>query len=158
MPGTIPALSLHAKSGFTVTDATLPLFRRFPTLTGRIPRLPICDLPTPVEPFALPVDGVGSLHIKRDDLTATPYGGNKVRKLEFLLADAKHAGANRLVTFGYAGSNHALATALYAAPRDFTPRPFSSPSRTRSTSAETCSPHTRQARNSSRAAVSRPSA
>ncbi len=60
------------------------------------------------------LDGVEQLFIKRDDLTASPYGGNKVRKLEFLLADAQDRGARRVVTFGYAGSNHALATALYS--------------------------------------------
>jgi D-cysteine desulfhydrase len=54
------------------------------------------------------------LFIKRDDISSSPYGGNKVRKLEFLLADAKARGAVRVITSGAAGSNHALATALYA--------------------------------------------
>ncbi len=43
-----------------------------------------------------------------------PYGGNKIRKLEFLLGQAKQLGVKETITFGYAGSNHALATALYA--------------------------------------------
>jgi D-cysteine desulfhydrase len=53
------------------------------------------------------------LYIKRDDLTSGVYGGNKVRKLEFLLADALREGALRVITSGGAGSNHALATAIY---------------------------------------------
>jgi 1-aminocyclopropane-1-carboxylate deaminase/D-cysteine desulfhydrase-like pyridoxal-dependent ACC family enzyme len=54
------------------------------------------------------------LWLKRDDRCATPYGGNKVRKLEFLLADALRHGHDSVFTFGVAGSNHALATAIYA--------------------------------------------
>jgi 1-aminocyclopropane-1-carboxylate deaminase/D-cysteine desulfhydrase-like pyridoxal-dependent ACC family enzyme len=53
------------------------------------------------------------LWIKRDDQTAEPYGGNKVRKLEFLLAAATSRGARRLITVGAAGSHHALATTIY---------------------------------------------
>ncbi|MBM3290886.1 MAG: pyridoxal-phosphate dependent enzyme, partial [Candidatus Hydrogenedentes bacterium] len=51
---------------------------------------------------------------KRDDLSATEYGGNKVRKLEFLLGEARHEGRREVLTFGFAGSNHALATAFFA--------------------------------------------
>jgi len=94
----------------------LPLYRHFPALEKLAPRMPICTLPTPVEPLplALPPNAIASLHVKRDDQTATPYGGNKIRKLEFLLGQAKQLGAKETITFGYAGSNHALATALYA--------------------------------------------
>jgi D-cysteine desulfhydrase len=52
--------------------------------------------------------------VKRDDLSGEAYGGNKVRKLEFLLAEALARGCNGVITFGTAGSNHALATAIYA--------------------------------------------
>ena len=45
---------------------------------------------------------------------APVYGGNKVRKLEYLLGDALQRGCDAVVTFGAAGSNHALATAIYA--------------------------------------------
>src|SRR5690349_17618422 len=76
----------------------------------RFPRLSLATLPTPVEAF--PIDGADAW-IKRDDLTAEPYGGNKVRKLEFLLAAAKESGAKRLITVGAAGSHHALATTIY---------------------------------------------
>lgn len=86
------------------------LFRRFPELHGRLPWLPLAHTPTPVEPLDGPAP---ELWIKRDDLTAEPYGGNKVRKLEFLLAQAKQRGAKRLITVGAAGSHHALATTIY---------------------------------------------
>ena len=53
------------------------------------------------------------MYIKRDDLSAKPYGGNKVRKLEFILADVLRKNIPAIVTSGAAGSNHALATAIY---------------------------------------------
>jgi 1-aminocyclopropane-1-carboxylate deaminase/D-cysteine desulfhydrase-like pyridoxal-dependent ACC family enzyme len=54
------------------------------------------------------------LYLKDDGNTGPLYGGNKVRKLGFLLAAAKEAGAKTVLTFGAAGSNHATATAIYA--------------------------------------------
>lgn len=92
-------------------SGALALFRRFPRLEGRIPWTPLGRFPTPVQELPL---GAGGAWIKRDDLSAEPYGGNKVRKLEFLLADARRAGAACVVTAGAFGSHHALATALYA--------------------------------------------
>lgn len=89
---------------------TLPLFRRVPALAGRVHWLALGHFPTPVERLVVPG---GALWVKRDDLTGTPYGGNKVRKLEFLIADALAAGARRLITAGALGSHHALATAVY---------------------------------------------
>src|SRR5215472_6673366 len=69
--------------------------------------------PTPLEPLeALSRPGC-SLWIKRDDLTNPLYGGNKVRKLERLLADAKQRGAQRILTVGAVGSHHVLATAVF---------------------------------------------
>lgn len=95
---------------------TTPLFQGWPGLGKQIAHLPLCDLPTPVEnaPALAQALGAGSVHIKRDDISAQPYGGNKTRKLEFLLADARARGHKRVLTFGYAGSNHAAATAWYA--------------------------------------------
>jgi 1-aminocyclopropane-1-carboxylate deaminase/D-cysteine desulfhydrase-like pyridoxal-dependent ACC family enzyme len=52
--------------------------------------------------------------VKRDDLTSTRYGGNKVRKLEFLLGQARAEERDVVLTFGAYGSNHALATAVHA--------------------------------------------
>jgi D-cysteine desulfhydrase len=88
----------------------IPLFRRYPDIAGQIPWLPLGEYPTPVEPLDI---GRGNVFIKRDDQTASLYGGNKVRKLEFLLAHARARGAKRLITVGAAGSHHALATTLY---------------------------------------------
>jgi 1-aminocyclopropane-1-carboxylate deaminase/D-cysteine desulfhydrase-like pyridoxal-dependent ACC family enzyme len=88
-----------------------PLFRRYPALAEAVPWLSLGRFPTPLEP--LPLAGEGETWVKRDDLSGGPYGGNKVRKLEFLLADALRAGAGRLITAGALGSHHALATAVY---------------------------------------------
>jgi len=52
--------------------------------------------------------------VKHDNLTGDVYGGNKVRKLEYLLCRARDRRAERVATFGTVASNHALATALYA--------------------------------------------
>jgi D-cysteine desulfhydrase len=87
----------------------------FPGLQA-LPCEPLTDLPTPLDnapalASKLEIDG---LFIKRDDLSATLYGGNKVRKLDFLFADTIARGCDGIVTFGAAGSNHALATAIYA--------------------------------------------
>jgi D-cysteine desulfhydrase len=82
-----------------------------------IPRLSIAYLPTPVE--ALPrlseiLDGPRLL-IKRDDQTGLAFGGNKTRKLEFLLAEARDQGARTLVSGGALQSNHCRQTAAAAA-------------------------------------------
>jgi len=74
------------------------------------------DFPTPVQKLG-PLGkqlGLDNLFIKRDDLTGKIYGGNKIRKLEFILGEALRKGAKEVITFGAAGSNHALATAIYA--------------------------------------------
>ncbi len=89
------------------------LFRRYPGLAGHIPWVALGGCTTPVETLRL--EGVeGGAWIKRDDLTCEPYGGNKVRKLEFLLAQAQRQGAGRVITAGAAGSHHALATTVYS--------------------------------------------
>ncbi len=92
------------------------LAARFPALAARLPTVALGEWPTPLQPAerdALPGPCAG-LWLKRDDRCATPYGGNKVRKLEFLLADALLKEHDAVFTFGVAGSNHALATAIYA--------------------------------------------
>ena len=93
-----------------------PLFSSYPALQKRLPWVSLGTLPTPVERLTglCGKCGRNDLYIKRDDVSADPYGGNKVRKLEFLLADAENQGAVRVITSGAAGSNHSLATALYA--------------------------------------------
>lgn len=76
------------------------------------PRVALGSFPTPVE--RLSIEGVEEeVWVKRDDLSGEAYGGNKVRKLEFLLADARGRKAGRLITAGALGSHHALATTVY---------------------------------------------
>ena len=89
-------------------SATLPIVERFPALAG-VPRVSFGRFPTPVQSLAALAP---NLWIKRDDLSADPMGGNKVRALEWLLAGAMPG--DRIVTVGSAGSTHALAVATYA--------------------------------------------
>jgi len=93
-------------------EASLALFRRFPGLAGRLPHHPLLAGPTPVRSF--PVDGRPDLWIKCDERSTEIYGGNKPRKLEFLIGEALLRGARRLVTSGGIGTNHGLATTLFA--------------------------------------------
>jgi D-cysteine desulfhydrase len=100
--------------------ATNPLFDIYPALGDRIPWRPLGTYPTPLVEFALPFSTPGTrLFIKRDDLASRLYGGNKVRKLEYLLAEAALLRRDSLITLGALGSNHALATALHGAALGF---------------------------------------
>jgi D-cysteine desulfhydrase len=93
-------------------SATSPLLRRYPGLAGKLPWLPLATLPTPVEEWPSPGSG-SQLFVKRDDLTSALYGGNKVRKLEHILAEARLADAQTLLTVGGLGSNQCLATTIH---------------------------------------------
>lgn len=97
------------------SDRRPELFRRYPALEGKLHWLSLGEFPTPVQRLsALGKElGLSELYIKRDDLSSPHYGGNKVRKLEFLLAEAKRRGARTLITFGAAGSNHVVATVIH---------------------------------------------
>lgn len=88
---------------------------RFPDAAS-LPLAGIAVLPTPIERLdALAGElGIASLLVKRDDLTAPLYGGNKVRKLDYLLGKAIAEDCTAVITYGAYGSNHALATAVYA--------------------------------------------
>ncbi|MEM1414786.1 MAG: pyridoxal-phosphate dependent enzyme, partial [Myxococcota bacterium] len=81
---------------------------RFPRLS-MLPHVPLVRA-TPVERHAL---DEGELWVKRDDLVAERYGGNKTRKLEWLLGDARARDARALLTAGAWGSHHVLATTRY---------------------------------------------
>jgi D-cysteine desulfhydrase len=82
-----------------------------------IPRLRFAHLPTPVETLSHLPEMLGGprLLIKRDDQTGLAFGGNKTRKLEFLLAEARDKGAETLITGGALQSNHCRQTAAAAA-------------------------------------------
>lgn len=87
----------------------------YPTLGKRLPKLSLADLPTPLERHEINTEaGARNIIVKRDDLSSTSYGGNKVRKLEYILQRALDRKATRVATFGSVGSNHALATAIHA--------------------------------------------
>jgi D-cysteine desulfhydrase family pyridoxal phosphate-dependent enzyme len=83
---------------------------------GRLPRLRLATLPTPLEemPTLSAYLGGPRLLVKRDDMTGLAFGGNKVRKLEYLLGEAVDRGCDVVVTVGAAQSNHARATAAAA--------------------------------------------
>jgi D-cysteine desulfhydrase len=79
-------------------------------------RIPLANLPTPLERLERLSAQFGvELWVKRDDLTGAELSGNKVRKLEFLFAEAREKGADHVITCGGAQSNHCRATALAAA-------------------------------------------
>jgi D-cysteine desulfhydrase len=83
----------------------------------KISRLHFVYLPTPMEPLPRLSDALGGprLLIKRDDLTGLAFGGNKTRKLEFLVAEARDQGAKTLISGGALQSNHCSQTAAAAA-------------------------------------------
>ena len=78
-------------------------------LLNPFPREKLALLPTPIRPLAAMGDG---LFMKQDGLSGPVYGGNKIRKLEFLLGEALAERCKSVVTYGAVGSNHALATAI----------------------------------------------
>ncbi|MGI9435704.1 MAG: D-cysteine desulfhydrase [Geminicoccaceae bacterium] len=83
---------------------------------ARFPRLHFAHLPTPLEPMSNLTKLLGgpNLYVKRDDCTGLATGGNKTRKLEFLIADAIEQGADTVVTHGAVQSNHVRQTAAAA--------------------------------------------
>lgn len=82
----------------------------------RFPRIPLCHAPTPIETLARLSAELGGprLFIKRDDCTGLAGGGNKTRKLEFLVGEALEQNADMLVTQGAVQSNHVRQTAAAA--------------------------------------------
>ncbi len=82
-----------------------------------IPRLRFAHLPTAVEELPRLSEHLGGprLLVKRDDQTGLAFGGNKTRKLEFLLAEAREQGAQTLISAGAIQSNHCRQTAAAAA-------------------------------------------
>lgn len=95
------------------------------SITSHLPRYPLAFLPTPLHPLPrlserlrqeLPhLPGDFQIFIKRDDQTGLATGGNKTRKLEFLVADALAQGCDTLITTGAVQSNHCRQTAAAAA-------------------------------------------
>src|ERR1700758_3621977 len=102
---------------------TLPLFKFYPFLEENVPWILLGKYPSPVEKLSnlQRAFGANELWIKRDDLLSNIYGGNKVRKLEFILADARSRKSNTLITVGGLGSNHALALTMHSKNLGFRP-------------------------------------
>lgn len=91
------------------------LANAYPALARHLGKLVLADLPTPVSQRVFSHGGTDRvISIKYDNLTNSFYGGNKLRKLEYLLQRALTRNVDRVATFGTAASNHALATTLYA--------------------------------------------
>lgn len=90
----------------------LPLFKQYPHLVNKISYLALAELPTPVSQLNSFGDKLNhkNIYLKNDAKTYGDFGGNKVRKLEFLLADALVNKADVVITTGSAGSNHSTAT------------------------------------------------
>lgn len=82
----------------------------------QIPRIPLTTIPTPIEAAPRFSEALGGpeIYIKRDDNTGLALGGNKARKLEYLLADAMAQRADVILTEGGLQSNHARMTAAAA--------------------------------------------
>src|SRR2546421_11662156 len=82
-----------------------------------ISRLHFAHLPTPIEELPRLSETLGGprLLIKRDDQTGLAFGGDKTRKLEFLVAEAREQGAKTLISGGASQSNHCRQTAAAAA-------------------------------------------
>lgn len=84
------------------------LYERYPALLAVLPCVELAQLPTPVQPL----QRSPRAWIKRDDLTHPVYGGNKVRKLEFVLGEIQRRRSRRVICFGAVGTNAGVATAL----------------------------------------------
>lgn len=95
----------------------IPLFSHYPLLAVSLNYYKTGNLPTPVQKLEKLGKNLSrdDLFIKRDDLSAELYGGNKVRKLEFIFGEVIASGFKQVLTSGAAGSNHALAVALHGA-------------------------------------------
>jgi 1-aminocyclopropane-1-carboxylate deaminase/D-cysteine desulfhydrase-like pyridoxal-dependent ACC family enzyme len=92
----------------------IPIFEHYPLLKEKIPHIQLGEFPTPIKHLKQLGKKIGAdyLYLKHDGLSGPIYGGNKIRKLGFLLGDALRKQAKAVLTFGFAGSNHALATAV----------------------------------------------
>lgn len=99
------------------------IFKYYPALKEKLPFLEIGNFPTPVERLEKfgKETGIKNIYIKRDDLSSPLYGGNKVRKLEFLLGDAKNKNKKFLLTTGAAGSNYILSVCIFSKKFGFKP-------------------------------------
>jgi D-cysteine desulfhydrase len=115
--------SLQSYNAFVFDRPTAHIFSYYPGLKHKLPYVPLGNLPTPITKLKAIGTAlqISSLYIKRDDLTGKKsangthlFGGNKIRKLEFLLAEALYNRAKTVMALGGVGSNFVAATAAYA--------------------------------------------
>lgn len=107
---------LPAPEGWRPAHRDAPLlFESFPALRERVPFIALAHTPTPVTRLDALADYLGrdDVWMKRDDLISPLYGGNKVRRFEFVLADALAKGARRVITAGGFASTQVMATASF---------------------------------------------
>ncbi len=98
-----------------MTEKIFPLFEEYPRLKPNLPHIALVQKTNVQHLKSLGAElNLAQLYIKRDDQTSATYGGNKPRKLEFLLADALKKQKSEVLTIGGTGSNHCLATAIFA--------------------------------------------
>lgn len=98
-------------------EMTMSLCKDLSITLARFPKVQLGHFPTPLEPMDRLSEMLGGprLWVKRDDCTGLSSGGNKTRKLEFLMAEAQDQGADTIITQGATQSNHARQTAAAAA-------------------------------------------
>lgn len=98
-------------------DLTASLCKELSIALANFPRVSLGHFPTPLEPMDRLSEVLGGprLWVKRDDCTGLSTGGNKTRKLEYLMAEAVEKGADTIITQGATQSNHARQTAAAAA-------------------------------------------
>lgn len=98
-------------------EMTKSLCKELSITLANFPKVRLGHLPTPLEPMDRLSEMLGGprLWVKRDDCTGLSSGGNKTRKLEYLMADAQQHGADTIITQGATQSNHARQTAAAAA-------------------------------------------
>lgn len=98
-------------------ELTESLCKELSVTLAKFPRVRLGHLPTPLEPMDRLSEMLGGprLWVKRDDCTGLSSGGNKTRKLEYLMADAATKGADTIITQGATQSNHARQTTAAAA-------------------------------------------
>ncbi|MCG6884422.1 MAG: D-cysteine desulfhydrase [Silicimonas sp.] len=108
---------LDAQSGSQAAGASAARRKDLASALAGFPRVRLGHLPTPLEPMDRLSEHLGGprFWVKRDDCTGLSSGGNKTRKLEFLMAEAAGVGADTIITQGATQSNHARQTAAAAA-------------------------------------------
>ncbi|MFX1392009.1 MAG: 1-aminocyclopropane-1-carboxylate deaminase/D-cysteine desulfhydrase [Promethearchaeota archaeon] len=102
------------------------LFEKYPNLEANIPWIKLAPLRTPVKKLTILENrlGIKSLWVKCDNISSPLYGGNKVRKFEFILAETKNNGYKKVMTAGGLGSNHCVANAIFCHQLNLKPSSF----------------------------------